>query len=1139
MIEAIIVDTLDGKEDGETPPHGGFTDVGIHTGGHARDTSWPLARAVMQVLLGEQGQRQLYRMAMAQLALWAAEQRWRGSRVAVLRMGCAEAAAELDSVFEMLTAAALEGAALADDETHARYGEATRLCLQKFEARCALVRWDLERVRRVRVVTTARTYDLPLLTRVELGYRLPTLTLPPEKDRQPAAGGLNAARLAALANLRWLPAPLEGAAELARVVEWMAHPKLSGATDAAVAMLVLSSVEHVLYAWAARLGSGKPLALDAEIVEKVVYDYRTVASAFRMTAAAEAQLSAEMYSRETLAAWIGFCLVYKAAAVQFSDLSSYAPALDPDDLRHIVLQDKVAVDAALHVAAYLQLTRASGPPVFSLRERDGTFDFTRGFARQYLRGEWATEQTNAWARQAAHWAQVQSQKIALRKLDLELVTLDQQLTNAKAELKRLPSITPYTTGAQDRAWKAADLRVDCLCIRVQSKTSEVRKMEVPPPAIYQPLPRGEAAANVILFFLRMPPSLRVLSRLSFSAQQTLLPRAGVGEYIKRACYVTNWRDYYTSTSTARAFSTNDTNMWLGSPESVPKAIFQPRNVRHFSSAEDDVWYPDSLDPCLYWDGGDSALDRRDDVSFFNPFAPVPSEALVVGFTESLGKKDSALDWAVQQHGTCAQPSRGNDPEAALDTSPPWLSSKAAFLAFCTLCAYPNQQARKLCIALAERSLPLQEAAVRTLLQSAMYHLGDLDPNVTGAEEPRLWRTDLASHGGWAVLRLELDGLADELRNKPREYGALHVLGELAAHVSQWDVASREVARDFAKIARAWADAEQEDLALQDERPLKRARRCLFCMYGILCHGAGPLNAADVGELCQFVVLADYNRLFEEPTPLDNDVRALSSISLGVMVRRMPELLVQVDLDTHVLTEAVRCVLQTQTPPRLNWTRVVQAGALQTCCYEAVASGGNGASLLFSVNLLTGVVPLDGLPPSRLPASILKMPLYKRVFADSNFEVTRNGCGVLTTLRRVGGCKYTFYVDATGELEVRESRPGSGPHDWRAGVELELLDGLDGVKRWGAELPSRLKEMHSHWYSRELDIVVLRPRPFSERAIEFVLWPGSAGGGAGAPGAPAGAAASADRDGRTDSQRRRGRRRRGAGGERGRGGRRRR
>ena len=38
MVEAIVQDALAGRADGETPARGGFTDVGLHTGGHARNT---------------------------------------------------------------------------------------------------------------------------------------------------------------------------------------------------------------------------------------------------------------------------------------------------------------------------------------------------------------------------------------------------------------------------------------------------------------------------------------------------------------------------------------------------------------------------------------------------------------------------------------------------------------------------------------------------------------------------------------------------------------------------------------------------------------------------------------------------------------------------------------------------------------------------------------------------------------------------------------------------------------------------------------------------------------------------------------------------------------------------------------------
>ena len=414
-----------------------------------------------------------------------------------------------------------------------------------------------------------------------------------------------------------------------------------------------------------------------------------------------------------------------------------------------------------------------------------------------------------------------------------------------------------------------------------------------------------------------------------------------------------------------------------------------------------------------------------------------------------------------------------------------------------------QQTRKLCIALAERSLPLQEPTVRTLIQSSLYQLGELDLVTEGKPERRLWRTDLSVHGGWEVLRKELSGLAGELQNKPREYGALHILGEIAAHASQWDEPCRDVARTFASTLHRWAMSEHEEGAPMEDRPTKRARRALFYMYGIICHGAGKLSEADVSELCKFIFLADYCQLFEEMTPLDEDLRRLRAISLAVVARRLPEILAEVDRNPTHLTEAVRRIFETQTPDHLEWRRLSVCYAGQTCCYEAVALVGvESASKLFTVNLFTGVVLLDGLPPSRLPARILEMPLYKRTFSKHNFEVTIDGFGVLTTIRPICGYTYTFYVTSHGALEIHEKNcANSGSGTGQEDIVLELLNGCPptdcqsngGVESWGANLPIRLKHMYSHWYSRSRGIVVLRPRSFKHREIEFVMWQNSSNG----------------------------------------------
>jgi hypothetical protein len=96
---------------------------------------------------------------------------------------------------------------------------------------------------------------------------------------------------------------------------------------------------------------------------------------------------------------------------------------------------------------------------------------------------------------------------------------------------------------------------------------------------------------------------------------------------------------------------------------------------------------------------------------------------------------------------------------------------------------------------------------------------------------------------------------------------------------------------------------------------------------------------------------------------------------------------------------------------------------------------------------------------------------------------RHASGLLQTLRSINGVVYTFYEGADGRLEVRERCS-----EWPEEAELELLDGTpSGVESWAAELPTRLKRMLSHWCSWELGLILLRPRSFSNRSVQFLIY----------------------------------------------------
>ena len=206
----------------------------------------------------------------------------------------------------------------------------------------------------------------------------------------------------------------------------------------------------------------------------------------------------------------------------------------------------------------------------------------------------------------------------------------------------------------------------------------------------------------------MPLLLQVLSRLSFPAQQMLLPKSArvtvplseqtcdINKAIQQEPGRTTWRDYYLNGSTSRHLSSAvDTKVLLQSNVPLPEqAMFSPSNVRQFSAPSIGVWHPDALIPRLVWMGGGFLHDARG--GCFNPFAHLPDAVLVNTFTESLEHclephEQNIMQWAMLQHGANSEPSRGNVPEARQDISCSWLPGKTELLSYGAMRAYPHQQ----------------------------------------------------------------------------------------------------------------------------------------------------------------------------------------------------------------------------------------------------------------------------------------------------------------------------------------------------------------------------------------------------------------------------------------------------------------
>eukprot|EP00892_Ulva_mutabilis_P000031 jgi/Ulvmu1/10028/UM059_0077.1 len=155
-------------------------------------------------------------------------------------------------------------------------------------------------------------------------------------------------------------------------------------------------------------------------------------------------LKVELRSRETLVTWVMLCLAHRRAAVEFPGLQAYALPVQPDDLRHLVLRDRRAMQVAQAVAAYISAVNcnASKGRVFSTK-KDATGQLATEFAASspVLQQKLSEEEELAARRVEAHWQKIQKMQDHVRDLERQLEEAKQELAQKElAEAKALADL---------------------------------------------------------------------------------------------------------------------------------------------------------------------------------------------------------------------------------------------------------------------------------------------------------------------------------------------------------------------------------------------------------------------------------------------------------------------------------------------------------------------------------------------------------------------------------------------------------------------------------------------------------------------------------------------------------------------------
>ena len=419
-------------------------------------------------------------------------------------------------------------------------------------------------------------------------------------------------------------------------------------------------------------------------------------------------------------------------------------------------------------------------------------------------------------------------------------------------------------------------------------------------------------------------------------------------------------------------------------------------------------------------------------------------------------------------------SRGNISYSSLHLRKDWLD-KEGFIHFASLRQFPSQVLRKLAVALKSERLPLHEEAVQILLRQAAFQIGTL--RFLEKRIDFLWRLDFEEIRMTCLVLIT--EVAEKYAETPSFYKALIILSQLACYFSSAfaleDTQKSGVPETLCSAAMKWAlscDDEVIHSAPECVSPI-RSRQVLYFRTAALClvHQK-DLTLQEAKKLLTCIVRSK-NAFVEDTDDLEErenlNMRCIHFLSDNDAYR---SLLVR---SLEKLSEVLKCVVAT-APASLEWIQ----DASSSYCFLANGSD----SQVYAMNILTGVILIDGMPPNTLPSSIINDNRYRGVFGKNIFEVVLKG-EKLETVRPIQGCMYRFQK-FSDSLLIEESAQIDDESDIDGCWEdpLELLD-ISQISTWGAELPNKLKDSYSHWISRKRHVVLFRSKDFRKRDCAYL------------------------------------------------------
>ncbi|POM69331.1 Hypothetical protein PHPALM_14391 [Phytophthora palmivora] len=880
---------------------------------------------------------------------------------------------------------------------------------------------------------------------------------------------------------------------LGKLIRW---EQSSDAPDAYRSVMVLRTFEAFMFVNALNLNGNGTLLLERtqtktdlfmERLQYIVTRYQQVANECHQRPHMTSMLDVEQRSRELLIIWIAFCLVHQRYVDEEPLCAQYKIALDWKDLKVAVLSDRAAIDALENVAKYIRAWNncTEGPPLFHLSDQSPTFDF----AREY--GLKSTSMNAMYDRESKAWeAHVQSKWDQILQKQEEAKNLRAGISHEKecrrstqrdldAEQERLNLKFPHVYNHGSRLRTQLRQALQQINENIDWRRTALSNTLIVPAYPVRSLPPSKEDAIKIIFMLNMPRNLEILGNLCLTAQRALAPTEPTsGMTTLPDLSPMTWEEYYSQHTQSGAFPTSSKVFTVSpSPFIIPRshgASSVDTLCNRSQYAEECIWNPTLTGSAMMW------MDTSG--KKVNPFE-ASQVSILDNFIEKLPSTWKQFQWMNAWPGE--GDTRGNNVYANLCQKPEDFEV-TSFISLGSLRAFPNQQIRKLQCALLEDNLPWSSPFVKVIVLQSLYQVG----NLTDEAVPKLlWKMDMIQNmNGLTSFCVMLKDVADKLEQTPRRFESVPLLSELAGYLHQFTKHALPIVKTFARMTRRWAEneitARQKYAGNYSTRRIAESRQkeCILFGYALLAYTMGPWDDDAIQDVCELNVL--FRNSFycaSVNMPSTEQMLQVESRIAEVMTRRISEVIDYVENigADEVLTGLVRLVSET-SPMELTWKRfqeiLLDDGQFGSC-YEA---HDEATDIHYSINVFTGSVLTNGYSPGGLPSTIRDHKVFKTLFQLCNFEVfIRNG--MLRTERKYYDRLYDFAHLPDGDLFIQELSTD------KVGTITSTLQLCppSWIEKFSRMFPSRLVELHSHWYWAERKCVLFRPKAANEREVYFV------------------------------------------------------